>query len=108
MVTATDRRVFNRFTARFPVRYKHSYSDFGTDVFLRDVSAQGAKIVTRQKITPLDQVDLLVELPDGHEPMDLSGNVVWTQTVNPTSRIAGIKFNKADFMDIQRIFKFCQ
>ncbi|HOW35278.1 MAG TPA: PilZ domain-containing protein [Candidatus Omnitrophota bacterium] len=103
-----DRRVFDRFMARFPVKFKDERADFGTNVFLRDVSATGAKVSTKERFLLNDKIDLLVELPDGHEPLNLSGRVAWSRPANPQTWDVGMKFDKVDFMDTQRIFKFCQ
>ena len=108
LVQVDDRRIYDRFTARFPVKFKDAREDFGSNVFLRDISAEGAKIVSKASIFLNDKVDLLVELPDGHDPLALSGRVVWMRGVNPSTWDAGVKFNKIDFMATQRIFKYCQ
>lgn len=107
VVQVDDRRVFDRFMARFPVKFKESKEDFGSSVFLRDVSAEGAKIATKRSIFVNDQIDLLVELPDGHDPVALTGQVTWTRKTNPASWEAGVRFDKIDFMETQRIFRYC-
>ncbi len=108
VVKIEDNRVFERFTARFPAKFQHSNNGFGSNVFLRDISAQGVKIVTKENVYVNDRLDIAVELPDGHDPLILSGTVVWTRAMNPASYDAGLKFEKVDFMSTQRIFKFCQ
>ena len=60
-----ERRNFDRFLARFPVKIKDSRNDYGTDVYLRDISAQGARLVTTQKYFHKDSLSLQVKLPDG-------------------------------------------
>ena len=108
LVQVDDRRVFDRFTARFPVKFKESKEDFGNNVFLRDVSAEGAKIATKERLSVNGRVDLLVELPDGHDPLLLSGKVMWLRGENPNTWDAGVRFDKIDFMATQRVFKYCQ
>ena len=107
-VQVDDRRVFDRFVARFPVKFKDSRNDFGSNVFLRDMSAEGVKIVTKERMLLNDKINLLIELPDGRDPLQLSGNIVWIREANPNTRDAGLKFDKIDFMATQRIFKYCQ
>ena len=107
-VQVDDRRIFDRFTARFPVKLKDSRDDYGSNVFLRDVSAEGAKVSTKENLFVNDKVEFLVELPDGKEPLSFNGHVVWVHGLNPQLREAGVRFEKIDFMDTQRIFKFCQ
>ena len=74
-----ERRVFDRFQASFPAKFKDTRSDFGRDVFLRDVSANGANIITKDRMFFNDRVNLEVELPDGLEPLILSGRVMWSK-----------------------------
>ena len=94
VVQIDDRRVFDRFTARFPVKFRDAREDFGTNVFLRDFSADGAKIVTKRNLFVNDNIDLLVELPDGHEPLTVQGKIVWARKTNPANWDAGVKFYK--------------
>src|SRR3989338_1894339 len=100
-----DKRVFERFTARFPVKFKHSRNDFGTEVFLRDASAEGVKVSTKEKMFLNDSVSLLVKLPDGHDPLTLNGQVVWTKSKSDDLWEVGLKFHKVNLMEMQRIFK---
>lgn len=108
VVQTDDRRVFDRFTARFPVRFKDSRTGFGRNVFLRDISADGAKIATKESVLINDKIDILVEVPDGKTPVALSGRITWLHETNPNTWDAGLKFDKIDFMGTHRIFKFCQ
>ena len=103
-----DNRIFERFSARFPVKFKHSRNDFGTDVFLRDASAEGMKVATKEKMFLNDSVSLLVKLPDGHAPLTLNGQVVWTKTKSPDLWEVGLKFHKINLMEMQRMFKLVQ
>ena len=102
-----DQRVFERFTARFPVKFKDSRQDFGAEVFLRDASAQGLRLVTQQRLFVHDTIVLLVKLPDGHEPLTLNGQVVWAKNKMPGAWEAGLKFHKIRLMAIQRLFRYC-
>jgi len=108
VVQVDDRRIFDRFMARFPVKFREAREDFGTNVFLRDFSADGAKIVTKNSLFVNDNIDLLVELPDGHEPLGVRGKIVWAKKGNPASWDAGLKFDKVHFMDAQRVYKYCR
>jgi len=107
MENPEDQRLFQRFTARFPAKLKDSVEDFGTKVFLRDASADGIKLASRQKVFLNDSLSLAVKLPDGHEPLVLNGKVVWVRTKEPnTMWEMGLQFHKVDLMNVQRLFKF--
>ena len=98
------RRIFERFSSRFPVKFKDTRCDFGTDVILRDLSAQGAKITARERLYINDSISLEVELLDGKGPMEIRGQVVWTNEKDPNLWDVGLKFYKVNFMDLWRIY----
>lgn len=101
-----ENRLFERFPSRFPVKFKYSQNDYGSNVFLRDASAQGVKIATREKLFLHDSVSLQVEVPGAREPLELNGRVVWTKTQSPNLWDAGIEFHKINLMKIHRLFQF--
>ncbi|OGX26217.1 MAG: hypothetical protein A3D10_04390 [Omnitrophica WOR_2 bacterium RIFCSPHIGHO2_02_FULL_48_11] len=102
-----DKRLFERFSARFPVKFKDSRDDYGTNVFLRDASAQGVKLLTREKFFLNDRVTLDIKLPDGTDPLILNGQIVWVRPIEPNLLWdIGIKFPKIDLMKIHRLYKF--
>ena len=107
LVNEVDRRRFGRFLARFPVKFKDSRNGYGTDVFLRDISAQGAKLITRQKMFLHDSAVLQVKLPDGYEGLSLKGEVIWSKSENKRVFDIGLKFHQLDLLNLQRLFQFC-
>ncbi len=100
-----EHRLFERFSARFPVKFRHTRSEYGVDVFLRDASARGVRIATRQRVFLNDSVSLEVKVPDGSEPVVLNGRVVWMQSKSPTLWDAGVELHQINLMSMQRIFK---
>ena len=102
----TERRIFDRFPARFPAKFKDTREDFGRNVFLRDASASGANIISRDRMFLDDRVALEVELPDGSTPLPLHGRVVWSKPTNTSMWDIGLQFDEVNFMKIQRLFKF--
>lgn len=106
--TAADRRVFERFSARFPVKFKDASEDYGAKVFLQDASAEGARILSKEQFLVDDQLALEVELPDGGEPMVLSGHVRWVKSLKLSLWDMGIQFSEVNFFRMQRLFKFTE
>jgi len=107
MPMVNDNRIFDRFQVRFPVRFKDAREDYGNDVFLRDISAAGVNIHTKNRLFFNDSIDLEIELPDGNDPLALNGRVMWSKPANESSMWdIGLRFKKVDFMNIQRIFKY--
>ena len=105
-----ERRIFERFSARFPVKFKDAREDYGAEVFLRDASAQGMRILSKERFFLDDQLSLEVELPDGGEPMVLDGRVVWVKFLDLSSSLwdLGIQFPQVDFLKMQRLFKLSE
>jgi Tfp pilus assembly protein PilZ len=106
--TRDERRLFERFSARFPVKFKDARDDYGTEVFLRDASAQGMRILTKERFFWGDQVSLDVQLPSGGEPMVLSGTVIWVKLLDLSLWEIGIQFHHVDLLKMQRIFKLAE
>ncbi len=103
--TSQERRIFDRFSARFPAKFKDSRNDYGTEVFLRDASAGGARLITRERSFINDSLSLLVELPDGQSPLNLNGYVVWAKPQDVMWEI-GITFHKIELVKLHRLFKY--
>jgi len=102
-----DQRIFERFSARFPVKFKDTRDEYGANVFLQDASAEGVRLTTRERLFVHDHISLDVKLPDGTDPLVLNGQVVWIKTVEPDQLWSvGLKFSRVDLMKIQRLYKF--
>jgi Tfp pilus assembly protein PilZ len=103
-----ERRVFERFSARFPVKFKDTREDYGKDVFLRDASAEGIRILSKERFFLEDKLTLEVELPDGGEPMVLSGRVVWIKLLDLSLWDIGVQFPEIRFIKMHRLFKLIE
>ena len=102
-----DQRLFQRFTARFPVKIKDSRNDFGTNVFLKNFSAEGIKLAARERLFLADSLSLSIKLPDGMDPLIVNGHVVWVRTQEPNALWdVGVRLYDVDFMNMQRLLKF--
>jgi len=106
--TTEERRIFERFSARFPVKFKDTRDDYGDEVFLRDASASGARIMSKERFFLEDQLSLEVELPDGGEPMILSGRVVRVKSLDLSLWDIGMQFPQVNFLKMQRLFRLTQ
>ena len=106
--TAGERRIFERFSARFPAKLKDANEDYGSEIFLRDASAEGIRILSKERYFLDDQIALEVEWPDGGKPMVLSGHVVWVKLLNMSLWDIGVKFPQVNFLKMQRLFKLTE
>ena len=105
MMIKQDQRLFERFRARFPAKFKDTRSDFGEKVMLRDASAQGARFVTSERLFVNDSVTVEVSLPDGKDPLTLKGQVIWAKPRQPNFWDVGLKFHQASLMKMSRLYK---
>ena len=103
-----ERRLFERNPARFPVKLKDTRQDYGASLFMRDVSAGGVKLTSKEQFFLNDNLSLEIKLPDGKEPLVLKGMVTWTRMVGPKTWDIGMCFHKIDFLKVSRIFRFPQ
>lgn len=103
-----EKRIFERFPSRFPVKFKDTRHGFGTDVYLCNASAGGVGIVTKERLYLNDGVALEVELLDGKGPMTIRGEVIWAHKKDTESWDIGLKFHKVVFMNLWRIYKFAE
>ena len=102
----SDRRIFERFPARFPAKVKDARDDFGTNIYLRNASAQGARLMSKERMFLNDNVSLEVKLPDNEFPMTLRGQVVWAQNTDANLWDVGVRFHAISLMHISRLYKF--
>jgi Tfp pilus assembly protein PilZ len=101
-----ERRMFERFSAKFPTRFKHAQSDFGEDVFMRDFSASGACLFTRDRFFIDDVVAIELELPDGQDPLALSGRVRWIKPQAHAFWEIGMEFPRVNLMNLHRLVRY--
>ena len=101
-------RIFDRFPSRFPAKFKDARNDFGTDVYLRNASAGGVRITTKERLYMNDNITLEVELPDGKGAMTIRGQVTWVKSKDTEMWDVGIKFHKISLMDMWRPYQFIE
>ena len=92
----------------FPAKFKDSRYGSGIGIALHDVSAQGAKIITNNHLYCNDRVTLEINLPDGQNPLVLTGGVVWSKSTEANSWDIGVKFDNIRFMQLARLYKFSE
>ena len=103
-----NNRIFDRFPSRFPAKFKDSRNDFGTDVYLRNASAGGMRIATKERLYLNDNVTLEVDLPDDKGVMTVRGEVAWVKNKDANMWDVGLRFHKIVLMDMWCIYKINQ
>ena len=105
-IESTERRVYERFSARFPAKFKDTREEFGTNMFLTNASAQGAQLTSKEHLYINDKVALEVNVPDGKSPLIIKGQVVWVKREAQNLWDVGIKFHEVRLMSLWRLYKY--
>ena len=106
MEQMVDNRLFERFQARFPARFKDTRDDFGSVLQLRDASAFGGKLISKERLFTNDKITIEVHVPDGHAPMVIKGEIVWAKPTGVDHWEVGFKLHKIDLLRMSRLYKF--
>ena len=100
-----DRRLFERFAARFPARYKDAREDYGQNVVMRDASAQGVGLISTEQLFINDHVTLEVSLPDHENPLEIRGRVSRIKKITDGSWSVGIQFHNIHLVRTSRLYQ---
>ena len=100
-----DRRVFQRFSIRFPLRFldmKNSREGNGESL---DISAKGIGLITNMALQPKAPLEIWLSIPDRGEPLYTRGEVVWSKPESAAEYRVGVNLEKADLMSLSRILR---
>ena len=101
-----DNRLFERFSARFPAKFKDARDEYGFLLNLRDASAFGVRLSSRDRLFINDTITVEVCIPDAKAPMVLKGQVVWCRSKNVANWDVGLRLHRVDLMHMERLYKF--
>jgi hypothetical protein len=99
-----DHRIFERFSARFPLRFLDLKENREGIAQVRDVSAKGVGMITNEELQPHTPVEMWLQIPDHGEPLYTRGEVVWSK-VRGTHYHAGVNLERADMMGLSRVLR---
>jgi hypothetical protein len=100
-----DRRIFQRFPARLPVRFLNVTAGGEGEAQTLDISAKGLGLALSQELNPRSTLEIWIMIPDKGEPLYTRGEVVWSKPEAPGRFKAGISLEKADLMGLSRVLK---
>ena len=100
-----DRRLFERFNARFPAKIQDSRDSYGTNLYVRDASGTGARLASKERLFVNDSVNIEVKLPDSPNPFIMRGQVKWARFRNNNLWDIGIKYHRVRLMHASRIYR---
>ena len=100
-----DRRIFQRFSIKFPVRFLNLSTGQEGEAETIDVSAKGLGLSSSVNISPNSLLEMWLKIPDKGEPLYTRGEVSWTAPARGNDYHAGINLERADLMGISRILR---
>ena len=100
-----DRRIFERFTARFPLRFLSLGENKEGQAVSQDISAKGIGFVTNEALTLHTPLEIWLQVPDKGEPVYARGEVVWSKMAEPTKHRVGVELEEAEFMNVSRVLR---
>jgi hypothetical protein len=100
-----DKRIFQRFTVKLPVRFLDTASGREGIALTGDVSAKGIGMFVKDKLEPRTPIEIWLEIPDNKEPIYTRGEVVWRSPVGPDEYRIGVSLEKADLMGLSRVLR---
>jgi len=102
-----ERRIFQRFNIEIPVEF-HSLDDkkiVGKGKIINISAGGGGMIVTTKYLLPDTPLEIQLLFPDGKDPLIANAKVIWLKAIEPTLFLAGVQFDKVDFMGIARALR---
>jgi len=100
-----DRRIFQRFNIRFPVKLLGLENGKEYLAETSDVSAKGLGLYCKDYIEPKTTLEAWLQIPDKGEPVYTRGNVVWQTQAGKGEYRLGLDLEKADLMGLSRILR---
>jgi len=104
-VNMEDRRIFQRFDIRFPVKLLDLNSGQEVNAQTSDISAKGMGVRLKQNIAAQTPLEAWLSIPDRGEALYTRGNVVWSKPEGAGEYRLGIDLEKADLMGLSRILR---
>ncbi len=101
-----ERRIFERFNVEIPVKFRSLDSNIeGSGKIINISAGGGGMIVTTKYLLPGTPLEMQLFIPDDKNPLDANGKVIWLKIMEPTVFLAGVQFDKVDFMGIARALR---
>ncbi len=91
---------------KLPLRFADSGNnpEYGAETF--NISAKGVGFITKEKLNPNTSIEMWLEIPDNHQPLFVSGKVVWTDKAQEQGKQrVGINLDQANLMGLARTFR---
>jgi len=101
----SDRRIFERFSVKMPLKYLGIGAGHEGEAETIDVSAKGMGLIAKQALPLHTALELWLNIPDKGEPLYARGEVVWSRPAAEGGHRLGISLEKADLMGMSRVLR---
>jgi len=98
-----DQRIFERFSARLPLRFLNLENNQESLAETRDISAKGIGLVAAEQMAVNTPLELWVEASGIGSPFYFRGRVAWSKIAPGQQYWAGVNLDKAEVMTISHI-----
>ncbi|MFA5356648.1 MAG: PilZ domain-containing protein [Candidatus Omnitrophota bacterium] len=103
-----ERRIFQRFNIEVPIKF-HTISleknIKGTGKIVNISAGGGGMVVTAKYLLPNTLLEMELLFPDNKDPFIATAKVIWLKAMEPTLFLAGVEFEKVDFMGMARALR---
>jgi hypothetical protein len=101
-----DRRVFQRFDIEIAAEFRSLEGNIEDKGKIVNISASGGgMIITTKYLLPGTRLEVKLLIPDGKAPLVSEAKVIWLKAIEPTLFLAGLQFDKVDFMGVARALR---
>jgi hypothetical protein len=100
-----DRRIFERIPVKLSLRFLYPTSDTENLAQTQDISAAGIGLVTDRELLPRDHLEMWLQIPDKGEPLHTTGEVAWSNIIEPNKYKVGISLEKVELMEMSRVLR---
>lgn len=100
-----DKRIFQRFSMRFPVSFLDVTTGREGVAQTSDISAKGIGITAQTHLAPRTPVELWLRIPDQGDPLYTRGYVVWSNLMEQDTYHIGVNLERADLMGLSRVLR---
>ncbi|MCM8796902.1 MAG: PilZ domain-containing protein [Candidatus Omnitrophica bacterium] len=98
-----DRRIFERFPARFNLRYLDLFANREGTGWTNDISAKGLGVTLNYQVAKGAPVEIWVDIPGRPEPHYLRGEIVWCEKTDEQNCRAGVNLERANLMSMSTL-----
>lgn len=100
----SENRIFHRFPTNCLARYKNSHDSSEGEVILRNASAQGLKVVSKNPLYVNDFISFAIDVPHSSLPLNVRGEIVWSKRDEKHYWNIGVKLQKIRFVEMSRLY----